>query len=223
MKVTGEKADIGARERRELQAELSAYLKAPKFSHLPTNERTRKAGAVPKAVAPATPHDGRSRAHRFDAPLETLMQKLPAEWFQAVDRLRWADEARTGRPKNVDWQGSGRSNPATRLGVTETQQKAAHRWAYFEARLSPGTKAVLEAMVYRQPNGEMPAVADAMEWARVWLRSDYQRYQSLAWKLALERVAEIVAWVERGYGRELEKRRREDRDARDARFQQHRR
>lgn len=232
VRVTGDKADISDRERRELEADLAAYLREQKFGHAPTNERALRAGQAPKATR-TLPKAGASspRIHRFEGPLEKLMQDMPADHYHAVDRLRWAEEARVARPKVGDWGDTpGGSDPSRRNGITEIQQKAAARYAYFcgdgrmtGARLSPGTMAVLEAMVFRQPNGEMPTVADAMDWARVWLQSDYAKYQSLAWKIALRRVAELVAWIDRDYGRRLERQRQEAREARERSFQQHRR
>jgi len=208
MKVTGEKADF-ATAKAELRAELERALTRQKgFANVPTPERSARAKVAPSVIR-VVPHAGDSspKAHKFEQPLEAIMHKLYAHEYHAADRLRWAYESRVAHPRVGDYgTGVGRSDPSQRLGVSETQRKAAERWAFFEPRISPRTREILNVMVLRRPNGEMPTVADAMEWSKEYTPTVRRETAKPVWEVALRLVCEILAWLDREYGREMSRR-----------------
>ena len=93
--------------------------------------------------------------------------------------------------------------------AAETQRKASERWSWFEPRISPRTREILNVMVLRRPNGEMPTVADAMEWSKEYTPSIQRQIAKPVWEVALRLVCEILAWLDREYGREMSRRHEE--------------
>jgi len=220
MKVSGEKADLHGQAKAELQVELERALRRPKsFSNVPTPERTARAGAAPK-INRVVPHAGESspKAYAFEAPLEAISHKLFANEYHAAERLRWAHENRTAHARIGDYGTSaGRTDPSMRNGLSAAHQRAAKRWAFFEPYLPP-VRDVLDAMLLLKSNGESPTVGDAMEWARSYTPTTYDKTAKPVWEVALRRACRYLAWLDRAYDRQQAKTRAEATRRRERQF-----
>jgi hypothetical protein len=207
---TAIKARLSGRRLRQAKMEsvIERFGRRPKqFSTKPTPERIAHAGEAPRVIH-VIPEAGESspRAHKFDTPLESLMQKLPATHYNAAYELRKAWEGRTARPRTgSDWSGGGRSDPASRLGITEAQQKAAQRWRFFEQRLNrmPVIREIVEVMILQKPGSPTP-----MEWAKRYGATKYDKTAKPLWETALRLACAVLAPIDAEYGgwRDQEKR-----------------
>ena len=128
--------------------------KPPVWSTDPTPERRRHSAEAANEIV-IVPHAGPVKAtiaHRFKWPVDQLAHLLTIHEYQAAERCRDAYYNRMGHPKIGSYNDAGdQQNPARRLPITQTQERASREWRVFRDRIPRGLRPVIDNFVLEIP------------------------------------------------------------------------